>query len=62
MFNYKPVNWYDECLDSFYGDDNNGYVFGVYAYDDDDEDFPIDVSWFKCKKTRDLALMEAIKE
>jgi hypothetical protein len=46
MISAKYVNWYDEKLDSFYGDNNQGLVHGVYVYQDL-EDFPSDVSWFK---------------
>ena len=41
----RAVNWFDEELEDFYGDDNNGFIYGVYSYDDDD--FPYDVAWFK---------------
>ena len=43
--NHRKVNWHDEKLNDFYGDDNNGFIYGVYSYDDDD--FPYDVAWFK---------------
>jgi hypothetical protein len=43
--NHKKVNWFDEGLNEFYGDDNNGLIHGVYSYEDDD--FPYDVAWFK---------------
>lgn len=46
MISAKYVNWYDEELDLFYGDDNKGLVHGIYVYKDL-EDFPIDVLWFK---------------
>jgi hypothetical protein len=39
------VNWYDEGLDAFYGDNNNNLIHGVYTEDDAGE--IIDVSWFK---------------
>jgi hypothetical protein len=55
---YVAVNWYDEGLGSFYGDDNNGFIYGVYAYDDYD-DMPIDVSWFKTEEIRNKALAES---
>jgi hypothetical protein len=29
----KKVNWYEEELDRFYGHDNNGYIFGIYHYE-----------------------------
>ena len=43
--NHRKVNWHDEKLNDFYGDDNKGLIYGVYSYDDDD--FPYDVAWFK---------------
>jgi hypothetical protein len=55
---YVAVNWHDEGLESFYGDDNNGFIYGVYAYDEDD-DSPIDVSWFKTEEIRNKALEES---
>lgn len=45
------VNWFDEGLDSFYGDDNQGFIFGIYHYEDN-EDFPIEVEWFKTEEER----------
>jgi hypothetical protein len=48
------VNWFNEGLDTFYGDDNQGLIHGVYTYEDE-EDFPIDVSWFA---TEEQALHE----
>lgn len=44
--NSKKVNWFDEELHHFYEHDNDGLVYGVYTYGDD-EDFPCDVAWFK---------------
>jgi hypothetical protein len=48
------VNWFTEGLASFYEDDNQGLVHGVYVYEDE-EDFPIDVFWFA---TEEEALQE----
>jgi len=53
----KYVNWFDEKLDSFYGDNNDGLVHGVYVYDDG-EDFPTDVEWFRTKEEA-LAVVNA---
>jgi hypothetical protein len=47
----KFVNWYDEELDKFYNDDNKGYIYGLYYYEDE-ENFPIDVEWFKTESDR----------
>ena len=55
---YRAVNWIDEGYCETYGDDNNGFIYGVYVYDDED-DFPLDVSWFKDEDTRDLAIKES---
>ena len=33
--NARYVNWFDEGLESFYGDDNQGLVHGIYVYDED---------------------------
>lgn len=55
---YVAVNWHEEGLEEFYGDNNKGFIYGVYAYEEDD-DCPCDVSWFKTEETRDLALREA---
>lgn len=58
---YKAVNWFDEELDQFYGDDNQGLVHGLYLYADP-EDFPTDVQWFKTEDERDAVLksLEAV--
>jgi len=45
----RYVNWFDEDLHTFYGDDNQGYTHGVYYYMDED-DFPTDVEWFKTEE------------
>ena len=45
----RYVNWFDEDLHNFYGDDNQGYTHGVYYYMDED-DFPTDVEWFKTEE------------
>lgn len=52
MTHIRAVNWHDENLNSFYGDNNQGLVFGIYVYDDPD-DFPIDVEWYADEKIRD---------
>ena len=52
---YKAVNWFDEELNQFYGDDNQGLIHGVYLYEDC-EDFPTDVQWFKTEDERDACL------
>ena len=47
---YKiAVQWYDEVGDD-YGDDNDGYLWGIYIYYDDEL---IDAIWYKSEKERD---------
>lgn len=48
---YKLVNWNDENLQQFYGDNNNGLIYGIYFYGDS-EDFPIAVEWFDSEDSR----------
>jgi len=45
------VNWFEESLQKFYGHDNQGYVHGIYYYDDPDN-FPIHVEWYQTEKER----------
>ena len=52
MTNYRKVNWYEEELDDYYGDENDGRVFSIYAYDREDV---IDVTWYKTEEERDHA-------
>lgn len=58
MENCRAVNWFEEGLNNFYGDNNNGLVYGVYYYEDE-EDFPQEVQWYATEQERDLA-MEAV--
>ena len=51
----KEVNWYDEELDKFYNDDNNGFIYGLYYYDDP-EDFPSETEWYRSEADRSKAL------
>lgn len=51
----RIVNWFDEGLDQFYGDNNQGFIFGIYHYEDTD-DFPIEVEWFKTEEERTKCL------
>lgn len=50
----KKVNWYTEELDDFYDEDkdNNGYIYGIYIYENEDEDHT-EVEWFKTEEERD---------
>jgi hypothetical protein len=56
MSSYKPVNWYDEGLQKFYGDNNEGKIFGIYTYDDVEQEDIIDVTWYKSETKRDSEL------
>jgi hypothetical protein len=53
--NARYVNWFTEKLESFYGDDNQGLVHGIYVYDEDD--FPCHVEWFKTEAEARAALL-----
>jgi hypothetical protein len=47
---YKiAVQWHDEVGDN-YGDDNDGYLWGIYIYHDDEI---VDATWYKSEKERD---------
>jgi hypothetical protein len=52
---YKLVNWYQEQLEQFYGDDNKGLIYGVYYYSDSD-DFPDEAEWFISEQARAAAI------
>lgn len=52
---FRLVNWHDEGLQHFYGDDNGGFIFGIYYYDDP-EDFPAALEWFNSEAARAAAL------
>ena len=41
----QKLNWYQEELDKYYGDDNNGYIFGI--------DTGEDIIWYKTEEERD---------
>jgi len=51
-YKYEKVNWYDEELDDYYGDENDGRVFGIYTYEGEDR---MDVTWYKSEEERDFA-------
>ena len=53
--NARYVNWFAEGLASFYGDDNEGLIHGIYVYDEDD--FPYHVEWFKSEDEARAALL-----
>ena len=52
MIKYEKVNWHDEELDDYYGNENDGRVFGIYTYEGEDV---IDVAWYKSENERDFA-------
>jgi hypothetical protein len=54
---HKLVNWHNEQLEQFYGDDNKGLIYGVYYYDDPD-DFPVEIEWFITEQERAAAISE----
>ena len=56
VINARYVNWFDEDLQEFYEDKSNGFIHGIYVYDDLD-DFPIHVEWFKTESEARLALL-----
>jgi hypothetical protein len=56
---YKKVYWYDEV--DITGGHNNGYIYGIYYYQDED-DFPVDVEWFQCEPDRDNTYEKLIAE
>jgi hypothetical protein len=56
VINAKYVNWFDEGLDTYYGDDNNGLIHGIYVYDESDE--VCHVEWFKTEQEARLSLLE----
>jgi hypothetical protein len=56
VISISKVNWFNEGLNSFYGDDNNGYIHGIYVRDDCDE--IIDVSWFKTENEQQKYMNE----
>ena len=58
--NHRKVNWFNEGLNEFYGDDNNGLIHGVYSYEDDD--FPYDVAWFKTETEQQNYLNDFLRE
>ena len=33
------LNWYQEQLDKFYGDNNNGYVYGIDTEEERDKEY-----------------------
>ena len=52
----EKVNWYEEDLHNFYDTDkdNNGYIYGIYIYQDIElNPFPESLEWFKTKTERD---------
>lgn len=53
---YKAVNWFDEGLGSMVGDDNNGFIHGIYLLNKSEE--VIDVEWFFTQESRDKELHE----
>jgi hypothetical protein len=44
----EKINWYQEELNKFYGDNNNEYVYGI--------DTKEDIVWYKTEEERDEVL------
>ena len=55
--NKIAVNWYDEELDKFYKDNNEGLIYGIYYLDNEEQ--VQDVSWFKTIEERTLYFIVA---
>jgi hypothetical protein len=45
------VDWFEEGLDVFYGHGNDGLIYGIYYYEDEN-DFPLEVEWYKTEEER----------
>jgi hypothetical protein len=50
--------WYDHKPVS--GDDNNGYLYGIETYDDNDNF--LDVEWFKTGHERNIAFRKMLED
>lgn len=48
------INWYEEDLDKIYGDDNEGYIYGIET--------KYDCHWFKTEQRRDKEYNNMMKE
>jgi hypothetical protein len=57
VINARYTTWHAEDLDSFYGHDNGGLIYGVYIYDD--EENLLESLWFKTEKQARAALLTA---
>jgi hypothetical protein len=51
MIKVKYVTWYEEDLHNFYKHENNGFVWGLYYIDKNEN--VIDIQWFQTKKERE---------
>ena len=54
----KCVNWFEEGLDTYYGHQNDGLMYGIYYYETENEDFPTEVDWFASEEERDQAVFK----
>tara|TARA_R100001086_G_scaffold1259_2_gene788 strand:+ start:25 stop:195 length:171 start_codon:yes stop_codon:yes gene_type:complete len=45
----EKTYWYDEGLHKTYGDNNNGYIWGINYIDNDEV---IECEWFKTRQER----------
>ena len=48
------LNWYQEELDKYYNDNNNGFIFGI--------DTGEDIVWYKTEQERDKEYMKEKEE
>lgn len=48
IVNARYTTWHDEDLNSFYGHDNNGLIYGVYVYDESEN--LMECLWFKTEQ------------
>jgi len=53
--NVVKINWFEEDLHKFYGDNNKGFIFGI-EIEDIFGDY--DCQWFKTEKERNKELKE----
>ena len=58
----QKVYWYDDGVSEEHGDDNDGYLFGIYRYNDYEHDpIPNDAEWFKTEEERDISFSKEMK-
>ena len=55
VINATYTTWFKEGLEQFYGDNNGGFIHGIYIYDDGEN--LIEAIWFKTEKQARAALL-----